>query len=133
LELSFYDETPTTSSRFNQQTFTGHDGTQNIFSSRTQFAAADVCTKNSPCRGRSSGPRRTAVALYVLSSTDKNVSVLVSVSRVAHDRVNFAKTVYKPSLKRVCVLLHLSLATGCCLSGAQFVNGLVSRVCTDTP
>lgn len=107
-----------------QQTFTGHDGTQNVFGTRMLFAAVGVwyCTKNSPCRGHSSGPRRTKMAFYVLSSTDENGFVLDRVSRVAHVRVNLVKAVCKPLLQHTCILLHLSLPTCCCLLGVQFVN-----------
>jgi hypothetical protein len=108
-----------------QQTFTDHYGTQNVFGTRILSAAVDVwyCTKNSPCRGRSNGPRRTEMA-YVLSSTDKNGFVLDRVSMVAHVRVKFAKTVCKPPLQYTCVLLHLSLPTYCSLLCVQFVNRL---------
>ena len=73
------------------------------------------------------------MALYVLSLTDENGFVRDRVSRVAHDRFNFAQTACQPSLKRTCVLLHVSLSTGCCLVGVQFVNGLSSRLGTDIP
>ena len=54
--------------------------------------------------------------VYVLSSTDENGFVLDRVGRVVHDWVHFAKTVYKPSLKRryMCVCIcHFPLFAVC--------------------
>jgi hypothetical protein len=65
------------------------------------------------------------MALCLLSSTDE--SVLDSVSRVVHDRVNLRRQYIGPT----CALLHVSLSTG--LLGVQFANGLSSRFYTDIP
>jgi hypothetical protein len=103
-----------------QQTFTGHDGTRNVFGTTTQSAAVDVwCrTEDSPCRGHIGGPRRTEMVFCVLPSTDENGFVLDRVRRVAHVRVNFANTVYKASLRHTaCVLLHVY----CCMRTAACV------------
>jgi hypothetical protein len=73
------------------------------------------------------------MALCVLSSTDGNGFVRDSVSTVAHDRVNFAQTVHRPSLNihvYYCIC-HFPLVAVCYVMFC--LNGPSARFGTDIP